>query len=238
MTRASRRSSRTASRTPGSRRHQERRVPRLVRRSSREGVSEGVADGRIVNEAKMVPRGGFPNRVHAFEDFETDIEKRWWLSGRTAATQVVLEVDREKCAAAGVDLGDLADVIAIALDGAVDKTLAKTGRAALPTGVRFDEAVLLETESTQQGRQDGGDAGPRVCSTCRRALRRTAGRQHARDSRDLDPGLRRSPGRDEDAVHRRRLQPGARSADGQERRTSASATGSRAPTSCACSFTA
>jgi hypothetical protein len=38
--------------------------------------------GRIVNESKMVPRGGFPNRVHAFEDFETDIEKRWWLSGR------------------------------------------------------------------------------------------------------------------------------------------------------------
>src|SRR5262249_31644734 len=43
---------------------------------------KALPTGRIVNESKMVPRGGFPNRVHAFEDFETDIEKRWWLSGR------------------------------------------------------------------------------------------------------------------------------------------------------------
>jgi len=44
--------------------------------------------GRIVNETKMVPRGNLPNRVHAFEDFETDIEKRWWLSGRLEAANV------------------------------------------------------------------------------------------------------------------------------------------------------
>jgi inosine-uridine nucleoside N-ribohydrolase len=43
---------------------------------------KALPTGRIVNESKMVERGGFPNRVHAFEDFETDIEKRWWLSGR------------------------------------------------------------------------------------------------------------------------------------------------------------
>ena len=29
----------------------------------------------------IVERGNLPNRVHAFEDFETEIEKRWWLRG-------------------------------------------------------------------------------------------------------------------------------------------------------------
>jgi purine nucleosidase len=49
-----------------------------------------LPSGRVVNEAKMVPRGGMPNRVHAFEDFETDIEKRWWLAGRIETTNVPL----------------------------------------------------------------------------------------------------------------------------------------------------
>lgn len=47
-----------------------------------------LPSGRVVNEAKMVPRGGFPNRVHVAEDFETDIEKRWWLSGRIETVNV------------------------------------------------------------------------------------------------------------------------------------------------------
>jgi hypothetical protein len=29
----------------------------------------------------LVEQGKFPNRVHVFEDFETEIEKRWWLRG-------------------------------------------------------------------------------------------------------------------------------------------------------------
>jgi inosine-uridine nucleoside N-ribohydrolase len=49
---------------------------------------KALPSGRIVNEAKMVARGGMPNRVHAFEDFETDIEKRWWLSGRLETKNV------------------------------------------------------------------------------------------------------------------------------------------------------
>jgi inosine-uridine nucleoside N-ribohydrolase len=49
---------------------------------------KSLPSGRVVNEAKMVKRGGFPNRVHAFEDFETDIEKRWWLSGRIETANV------------------------------------------------------------------------------------------------------------------------------------------------------
>src|SRR5262249_31004931 len=34
------------------------------------------------NRAKLIPQTGLPNRVHAFEDYRTDIEKRWWMSGK------------------------------------------------------------------------------------------------------------------------------------------------------------
>lgn len=47
-----------------------------------------LPSGRVVNEAKMVARGNMPQRVHVFEDFETDIEKRWWLSGRLETANV------------------------------------------------------------------------------------------------------------------------------------------------------
>ncbi len=33
------------------------------------------------NLAKVVDSGGLPVRVHVFEDYETEIEKRWWLRG-------------------------------------------------------------------------------------------------------------------------------------------------------------
>jgi inosine-uridine nucleoside N-ribohydrolase len=33
------------------------------------------------NPSKLIDRGAFPVRVHAFEDYETDIERRWWMSG-------------------------------------------------------------------------------------------------------------------------------------------------------------
>src|SRR5262249_16136727 len=31
------------------------------------------------NASKLVERTGFPAKVHTFEDYETDIEKRWWM---------------------------------------------------------------------------------------------------------------------------------------------------------------
>lgn len=43
---------------------------------------------RFINEAKMTPRGKMPNRVHVFEDYETDIEKRWCLAGRHETANV------------------------------------------------------------------------------------------------------------------------------------------------------
>jgi hypothetical protein len=33
------------------------------------------------NLSKPIPLGNMPTRVHVFEDYETEIEKRWWLRG-------------------------------------------------------------------------------------------------------------------------------------------------------------
>jgi hypothetical protein len=41
-----------------------------------------------VNVAKAMPRRRMPNRVHVFEDYETDIEKRWWISGKVETANV------------------------------------------------------------------------------------------------------------------------------------------------------
>ena len=39
------------------------------------------------NESKLVEQGGFPRKVHVVEDFQTEIEKRWWLAGRREAEE-------------------------------------------------------------------------------------------------------------------------------------------------------
>jgi len=40
------------------------------------------------NRSKVLPNDGMPNRVHAFEDYETDIEKRWWMCGKLETDDV------------------------------------------------------------------------------------------------------------------------------------------------------
>jgi inosine-uridine nucleoside N-ribohydrolase len=40
------------------------------------------------NVVRPVERGAMPTRVHAFEDYETDIEKTWWLSGKLETVNV------------------------------------------------------------------------------------------------------------------------------------------------------
>jgi inosine-uridine nucleoside N-ribohydrolase len=44
-----------------------------------------VASRELGNVVEPVERGGLPGRVHVFEDYETDIERRWWLAGRAIA---------------------------------------------------------------------------------------------------------------------------------------------------------
>ncbi|MCE9533339.1 MAG: nucleoside hydrolase, partial [Planctomycetes bacterium] len=47
-----------------------------------------VAHGKMVptaapkNLSTLIPQSGFPTKVHCFEDYDTDIEKRWWMSGK------------------------------------------------------------------------------------------------------------------------------------------------------------
>jgi len=40
------------------------------------------------NRSMPVAQGGFPNRVHTFEDYTTDIEKRWWMTGKLETANV------------------------------------------------------------------------------------------------------------------------------------------------------
>jgi inosine-uridine nucleoside N-ribohydrolase len=40
------------------------------------------------NPSALIERRGMPNRVHCFEDYETDIEKRWWMSGKAETANV------------------------------------------------------------------------------------------------------------------------------------------------------
>jgi len=47
-----------------------------------------AADGPLENAAPVLERGPLPARVHVFEDFETDIEKRWWLRGAVETNNV------------------------------------------------------------------------------------------------------------------------------------------------------
>ena len=40
------------------------------------------------NLARVIDRGPLPRRIHVFEDYETEIEKRWWLRGAVETNNV------------------------------------------------------------------------------------------------------------------------------------------------------
>ncbi|HUE75037.1 MAG TPA: nucleoside hydrolase [Pirellulaceae bacterium] len=44
-------------------------------------AGEPALPRELANRTKPIDRGGMPNRVHVFEDYETQIERRWWLAG-------------------------------------------------------------------------------------------------------------------------------------------------------------
>jgi inosine-uridine nucleoside N-ribohydrolase len=46
--------------------------------------------------AKLVAQGGMPNRVHVAEDYDNDIERRWWMSGK-AETRNLPPGSRRAC---------------------------------------------------------------------------------------------------------------------------------------------
>jgi inosine-uridine nucleoside N-ribohydrolase len=54
----------------------------------RVGAGPAVLPKAPANRSSLIPRGGMPNRVHCFEDFETDIEQSWWMSGKLELARV------------------------------------------------------------------------------------------------------------------------------------------------------
>lgn len=47
-------------------------------------VTDGLAEetAQAQHRVRPVAQGNIPRRIHVFEDYETDIEKRWWLRGK------------------------------------------------------------------------------------------------------------------------------------------------------------
>ena len=58
------------------------------------------------NLSAPVPQGRMPNRVHVFEDYETEIEKRWWLRGTPEVKNVPPGSTRACRAAPSKDFDD------------------------------------------------------------------------------------------------------------------------------------
>jgi hypothetical protein len=67
-----------------------RKMVGLCRNAGIERVAVSPNDGSPAfgNVTIPVPRRGMPSRVHVLEDYETDIESRWWLAGRIETEDV------------------------------------------------------------------------------------------------------------------------------------------------------
>src|SRR6185503_4573150 len=59
---------------------QEKLVSWIVDRIATAGEQRFPAEPK--NLSQLVPQGNFPSRVHVAEDYDTDIERRWWMSGK------------------------------------------------------------------------------------------------------------------------------------------------------------
>lgn len=68
----------------------------VVERLRRHGPETLPADPG--HRSRLIEPGAFPVRVHSWEDYETDIEKRWWMSGK-AETKDVPQGSRRACRA-------------------------------------------------------------------------------------------------------------------------------------------
>jgi inosine-uridine nucleoside N-ribohydrolase len=59
---------------------------------------------------KLIAQGGMPHRVHVAEDFENDIERKWWMSGKPE-TQVLPPSSKRACR--GVLTHDFDDLLMV-----------------------------------------------------------------------------------------------------------------------------
>jgi inosine-uridine nucleoside N-ribohydrolase len=58
------------------------------------GVGKEALPEPPKNPVRLVEPGGFPARVHVFEDYETDVEKRWWMCGKLETKDVPVKNGR------------------------------------------------------------------------------------------------------------------------------------------------
>src|SRR5262245_20473003 len=61
-------------------------------------IAASAAEPQPKNLSNLIARGNFPTRVHVVEDYDTDIEKRWWMAGKLE-TQDVPPGGRRACRA-------------------------------------------------------------------------------------------------------------------------------------------
>ena len=59
------------------------------------------------NPSKLIEPGLFPARVHTFEDYDTDIEQRWWMCGKLEVKDVPAAGGRAQRAVLTQDFDDL-----------------------------------------------------------------------------------------------------------------------------------
>ncbi len=60
----------------------------MIERYTDPQAKRAAPDPEPKTTGKPIPRGKFPARIHAFEDYETDIERRWWMTGRPETDNV------------------------------------------------------------------------------------------------------------------------------------------------------
>jgi hypothetical protein len=64
------------------------RMRSFIRDGLRRGGKEAPPREPPSPVARPIARGKMPNRIHVIEDYETDIERRWWLAGRLETENV------------------------------------------------------------------------------------------------------------------------------------------------------
>jgi len=79
-------------------------IAEVVKRlRDQDGVDPGLQNNR---NSKLIPQGNFPVRVHAFEDYDTDHDKRWWMSGKLETADTPTKGGRAQRAVLTQDFDD------------------------------------------------------------------------------------------------------------------------------------
>lgn len=73
-------------------------------------VGQKAPAGNFATPGKLVSRGNLPRRIHVVEDYETDIERRWWLAGMLETKNVP---PGSKRACRGVLTNDFDDLMGV-----------------------------------------------------------------------------------------------------------------------------